>query len=295
MRGRYIRGLSPSYDVFNRSPKVIAEVNWVGGGVTTPADIFEHIPQLMKKGKKIALCTVVGKIGSGPAEKGRKILVTEDAEVIGTIGGGTLERNVKEEALKAIREGKPKILKFALYGGAKRDELETGLWCGGTLTLFVDVVEPDPKLIIVGSGHIALPTYRITDLLGFNVTVVDDNRETLTEDRFPDAKRICDENFKNALKAAKVDESTYIVIVHGEPKHDLSALQRFIHEKTAYLGILGSKGKINKLTENLRKNGVPEEKIKKVRAPVGLDIGAKTPEEIAVSIAAELIQEKRRP
>ncbi len=262
--------------------------------MTTPADILRRVPELMKKGKKIALCTVIEKVGSGPAEEGKKILVTEDAEVIGTIGGGTLERKVKEEALKAIRESRPKTMKFALYGGAKKDELETGLWCGGALTLFVDVVEPDPKLVIVGSGHIALPTYRITDLLGFDVTVVDDNRETMTEDRFPNAKRICDKRFENVLEAAEVDESTYVVIVHGEPKHDLSALRKFIREKTAYLGILGSKNKIKKLKEVLRKDRFSEEEIKRVRAPIGLDIGARTPEEIAVSIAAELIQEKRR-
>lgn len=270
------------------------ELNWFSDEMTTPADILERVPELMKKGKRVALCTVIEKIGSGPAEEGKKILVTEDAEVIGTIGGGGLERKVKEEALKAIEEGRPKTLKFSLYGGAKKDEVETGLWCGGTVTLFVDVVEPDPKLVIVGSGHIALPTYRIADLLGFDVTVVDDSRETLTEDRFPDAKRIRDENFENALKAVGVGEGTYVVIVHGEPKHDLSALRRFIREKTAYLGILGSKSKIKKLKEVLRKDGFSEEEIKRVRAPIGLDIRARTPEEIAVSIAAELIREKRR-
>ncbi len=260
----------------------------------TPADILKGIPELMRKGKKIALCTVVEKVGSGPAEEGRKILVTEDAEVIGTIGGGTLERKVKEEALRAIREGKSKTLKFALYEEAKKDELETGLWCGGALTLFVDVIEPDPKLVIVGSGHIALPTYRIADLLGFDVTVVDDNRETLTEDRFPNANRIFNGDFEKALGAAEVDEDSYVVIVHGEPQHDLLALRRFVQEKVAYLGILGSRSKIARIMEILRKDGISEEKIKKVRAPVGLDIGAKTPEEIAVSIAAELIRERRR-
>ena len=160
--------------------------------------------------------------------------------------------------------------------------------------MFVDVVEPDPKLVIVGSGHIALPTFRIADLLGFDITVVDDNQETLTQDRFPGADRIFDRDFKKALEAVEVDENSYVVIVHGEPKHDLSALRRFIWERVTYLGILGSRSKIDRLMKILRKEGVPEGKIKKVRAPVGLDIGAKTPEEIAVSIAAELIQERRK-
>lgn len=262
--------------------------------MSSPTDIFEQLPKLLKAGKRVALCTVVEKIGSGSAEKGRKILVTEDGKIIGTIGGGAFERRVKEEALKSIRGRKSKSLKFALYGGAKKDEVDTGLWCGGTTTVFIDVIEPNPKLVIVGSGHIALPTYRITELLGFEITVVDDERDTLTKDRFPNAKRIYHADFKKALKEVKIDERTFVAVVHGEPKHDLAALRRFIHERMAYLGLLGSPHKIARLKEILRKEGVPEKAIKRIHAPIGLDINAETPEEIAVSIAAELVKERKK-
>ncbi|MDI6884010.1 MAG: XdhC/CoxI family protein [Hadesarchaea archaeon] len=262
--------------------------------MSNPTDIFERLPRLLKAGKKVALCTVVEKIGSGPAERGTKALVTEDGDIIGTVGGGEFERKVREEAFKAIKKGKSKSLKFALYGEAKKDEVDTGLWCGGTTTVFVDVIEPDPKLVIVGSGHVALPTYRVAELLGFDITVVDDERSTLTKDRFPKAKRIYRADFQKALKEVKVDEHTFVAIVHGEPKHDLAALRRFVRERTAYLGLLGSARKISKLKEILRKEGVPEKAIKRIHAPIGLDIGAVAPEEIAVSIAAELIKERKK-
>lgn len=257
-------------------------------------EVIERAAELLKAGKRVALCTVVEKIGSGPAERGTKVLVTEDAEMIGTIGGGGFERKLKEEALKAIEEGKSRSLKFAFYGGAKKDEVNTGLWCGGTMTVFVDVLEPKLKLVLVGSGHIALPTYRVADLLGFDVTVVDDNEDTLTEKRFPNARLVLSEDFEEALSKVKVDERTYVAIVHGEPKHDLAALRRFVRERVAYLGLLGSKTKIARLKELLRKEKVSKEMIERIKAPIGLDIGAETPEEIAVSIAAELVKEMRK-
>ena len=265
--------------------------------------IFELIPFFLNEGKKVALCTVTEKIGSGPAEVGTKILVTEDAKIfgalsatssVGTIGGGELERVVMEAALKAIEEGESKSLKFSLHEKTKRDELKTGMWCGGTMTVLIDVIEPRPELVIVGSGHVALQTYKIANILGLDVTVVDDSRETLTKNRFPKAKLIYNKSFVKALKQARAGASTCVAIVHGEPKHDLAALRRFVRERTAYLGLLGSARKISKLKAVLRKDGVPEKTIKRIKAPIGLDINARTPEEIAVSIAAELIKERRK-
>jgi len=263
--------------------------------MSSPTDIFEQASKFLKEGKKVALCTIVEKIGSGPAERGTKILVAEDGETIGTIGGGNFERGVREGALKAIKEGKSKSLRFALYGGARKDEVDTGLWCGGTTTVFIDVIEPRSKLVIVGSGHIAFPTYRVADLLGFDITVVDDNRDTMTRDRFPNARLIYHKDFEKALRGAKFDERTYVTIAHGEPKHDLAALRHFVRERPAYIGLLGSKRKIIRLMEILKKEGVPKAAIKRIHAPIGVDIGAETPEEIAVSIAAELVKEKRKP
>ena len=147
-------------------------------------------------------------------------------------------------------------------------------------------------MVIVGSGHIALPTYKIGEILGFDITVVDNNFDTATKDRFPNAKIICRENYEDALKEVEVDKNSHVVIVYGEPMFDLAALRRFVNEEVAFLGILGSPGKIAKLKEMLKKEGVSAEKIEKIKGPIGLAIGAKTPEEIAVSIMAELIKQR---
>ncbi|MGC8817727.1 MAG: XdhC family protein, partial [Candidatus Hadarchaeum sp.] len=164
------------------------------------------------------------------------------------------------------------------------------LWCGGEMTVFVDVIKPRPKMVIVGSGHIALPTYKIGEILGFEIVVVDNNFETATKERFPNARIICRENFEEALKEVQVDRNTYVLIVYGEPMFDLAALRRFVVEEVAFLGILGSPGKIAKFRERLKEEGVAAEKIEKIKGPIGLNIGARTPEEIAVSIMAELIK-----
>jgi xanthine dehydrogenase accessory factor len=265
------------------------------GNIMPSEEIFEQLSRLLKAGKRAALCTVVIKVGSGPAELGRKILVADDGEVVGTIGGAELfERELKREALKAIDEGKSKSLEFSFYGGTKEGKSNTGLWCGGKMIVFVDVIEPRSKLVIVGSGHVALQTYLVVKLLGFEITVVDNNKDTMTKKRFPDAKFIFNKNFARALKEVKVDSNTSVVVLHGEPKYDLAAVRRFVGKQIAYLGLLGSAKKASKLKEILRRSGVPEKSLKKIHAPIGLDINAQTPEEIAVSIAAELIKERRK-
>jgi xanthine dehydrogenase accessory factor len=255
-------------------------------------EIFEEAVRSLRTGQKIALCTVVEKVGAGPRGEGTKILVREDGMSFGTIGGGAFERILKQKAVKLIREGRSESLKFSLHEEEDEERIKTGLWCGGNMTVFVDVIAPKPKMVLVGSGHIALPTYKIGELLGFGITVVDNNFETATKDRFPNANIICNENFEAALKEVDVDKNTHILIVYGEPMFDLAALRRFVGEEVAFLGILGSPGKIAKLKERLKKEGVPAEKIEKIKGPIGLDIGAKTPEEIAVSIVAELIKQR---
>ena len=265
-----------------------------GKSMSGTEEIFNKLRELLKAERKVALCTVVEKIGSGPAEPGRKMLVADDGETVGTIGGGELfERELRRKAMKAIKEGKSKSLKFSFYGGTKKGQLNTGLWCGGETTVFVDVVEPKPKLVIVGSGHVALPTYHLANFLNFNVIVVDNNRETLTKKRFPDAKLIFDRNFTRALKKVKVDCNTYVAVLHGDPNYDLAAVRRFVREQVAYIGLLGSEKKARKLKEILRRDGVSKKSLGKIRAPIGLEIKAQTPEEIAVSIAAELIKKMR--
>lgn len=257
-------------------------------------EVFEGLIRLLAEGRRVALCTVIEKRGSGPREIGAKMLVEDGGETLGTIGGGNMERALIGEALGALREGRPKKAVFALHGGSKgEDVIETGLICGGEVTVFIDVVEPRPRLVVVGSGHIALPLSRLADMAGFDVVIVDD-QETATHERFPMAKGIVTGRFDEALERVEVRPSDFVAIVHGEPEHDYTALARMTGKRPAYIGLLGSRAKIRALQKRLLENGFSPGELEGLHAPIGLDIGAVTPEEIGVSIIAEMIRERRR-
>ena len=260
----------------------------------TDVDVLEKVVQLLKNRKKVALCTVIEKRGSGPRDVGAKIAVSEDGEIVGTIGGGNLERVLVEEALKALKVGKSKKIVFSLREGVeRRDAVKTGLICGGEITIFIDVIEPKPRLIIIGSGHVGYPLAKLADILGFEIVIVDDNRELATRECFPMAKEILVGDFTEILDKVEVRPDDFVVIVHGEPEHDYLALKKMLEKNVRYIGLLGSKMKVAKLKERLKGEGVGEDVFKNLYAPVGLDIGAQTPEEISISILAQIIKIRR--
>jgi len=258
-------------------------------------DILERAIQILRNGKKVALCTVVEKRGSGPRDVGAKIVVSEDREVVGTIGGGNMERILVEEALKSLKEGKSRRIVFSLREDVEREDVvKTGLICGGEITIFIDVIEPKPRLIIIGSGHIGYPLAKLADILGFEIVIVDDNKELATKERFPMAKEIIVGDFLEILDKIEVQPHDYVVIVYGEPEHDYLALKKMLENRVHYVGLLGSKVKVAKFKERLKKEGVNEEVFKNLYAPVGLDIDAQTPEEISISILAQIIKIRRK-
>ena len=260
----------------------------------TDVDVLEKVAQLLKNRKKVALCTVIEKRGSGPRDVGAKIAVSEDGEIVGTIGGGNLERILVEEALKALKAGRSKKIVFSLREGVERSGVvKTGLICGGEITIFIDVIEPKPRLIIIGSGHVGYPLAKLADILGFEIVVVDDNRELATRERFPMAKEILVGDFTEILDKVEVRPDDFVVIVHGEPEHDYLALKKMLEKNVRYIGLLGSKVKVAKLKERLKGERVSEDVFKNLYAPVGLDIGAQTPEEISISILAQIIKIRR--
>ena len=261
----------------------------------TDVDVLEKVAQLLKNRKKVALCTVIEKRGSGPRDVGAKIAVSEDGEIVGTIGGGNLERILVEEALKALKGGKSKKIVFSLREGVeRRNVVKTGLICGGEITIFIDAIEPKPRLIIIGSGHVGYPLAKLADILGFEIVVVDDNKELATRERFPMAKEILVGDFTEILDKVEVRPDDFVVIVHGEPKHDFMALKKMLEREVRYVGLLGSKVKVAKFKERLKKEGVSEDALRNLYAPVGLDIGAQTPEEIGISILAQIIRIRRK-
>lgn len=258
------------------------------------SEILREAVRLLENGKRVALCSLIDKVGSGPREVGAKLLVSEDGKTTGTIGGGGLERFLVTESLKALEEGKPRKAVFSLHSSKREGTVETGSICGGELTVFIDVIEPKPRLIIIGAGHVAWPLARLADVLGFSLTIVDDNEELACKERYPMAEKIVVGSFDEILDKLSVGSRDNVVIVHGEPEHDYSALEKMVKKKPAYIGLLGSKTKAATLVQRLRRKGVSEAHLKVLHAPVGLDIGAQTPEEIGISILAEIIQGMRK-
>lgn len=256
-------------------------------------DIVKRIEYFLERGLRLALCILVDKRGSGPREPGAKMVVVEDGQTFGTIGGGDFERILVKEALRAIEKGKPRKVIFSLREEGKEGAIKTGLICGGEVEVFIDVMEPKPKLIIIGAGHVAESLATFAAHLGFDIIVVDDNEKLASRERFPMAKEIITGEYGEILDKINISQRDFVVIVYGEPEHDYLALKKIIQKKPFYAGLMGSRIKVNKLIERLKSEGISDEELKSLHAPVGLNIGAQTPEEIAISILAEIIAEKR--
>jgi xanthine dehydrogenase accessory factor len=257
-------------------------------------EILSHAASLLESGRKLVLCIVVEKNGSGPRDVGAKMLVDEDGAVFGTIGGGNVERALVDESLKAIKQGKSKTVTFNLSKNPKDGTVGTGMICGGELTVLADVIEPTARLVIVGAGHISLPLARLASTAGFKVVIIDDEVKLASKERFPMAEKILAGDYAQVLSAFPFSSNDHVVIAHGEPEHDYTATKNVIGKNVAYIGLLGSQTKAKIVSERLRAEGFSEEQMKLLHAPLGLDIGAETPEEIGISILAEIIKTKRK-
>lgn len=256
-------------------------------------EIFTKLSQLLAEGKGAVLCTLIEKSGSGPRDVGAKMLVDPDGGTLGTIGGGGMERRLVCEALEGLKDGRPRMLTFALGVEPEAGAVAVDSKCGGEVEVFLDVVKPEPRLIIVGSGHIAKPLAEFACRVGFEVVVVDDAK-TATPERFPMAREIHAGPFEEDLERVEVRPSDFVAVVHGETSHELAALRTMLKRKPAYIGLLGSRNKAMEHRKQLLGEGFGREDIEAIHAPIGISIGAETPEEIAVSILAEIIQARRR-
>ena len=262
--------------------------------MSSDLQILTEARRLLQKRTKLALCTIIEKKGSGPRDVGAKIIVREDGSIYGTIGGGNLERALINESIKAIRENTSRKVTFNMTGEEKKGEIETGLICGGELTVLIDALEPESRLVIVGSGHVALPLARLAEIVGFRIAIVDEDEKTANKERFPMAEDIVTGDLRKVLGDLDIGKNDFVVITHGEPEHDYVALEKTIEKKPAYIGLLGSHTKAAALIQRLRARGVSEAQLNVLHAPLGLDIGAQTPEEIGISALAEVIRCKRK-
>ncbi|MFQ6058649.1 MAG: XdhC family protein [Anaerolineae bacterium] len=244
--------------------------------------IFECIQASLRQGQAVALATVVKAQGSVPRHVGAKMLIYPDGSTVGTIGGAEMERRAIEEAQEALAEGKPRLTNY-VFGGKEPESV--GL-CGGQVEVFIDVIQPDPRLLIIGSGHIAQPLAVLGRMMGLQVIVVDDRPDYATPERFPDADQIVVDEVEEAVAKVGVTPSTYVVIAtYG---YDDRALKAVVNSPAAYIGLVASWRKFSVIAHDLQQEGVSQEALARVHSPTGLDLKGETPAEIALSIMAEI-------
>jgi xanthine dehydrogenase accessory factor len=253
-------------------------------------DIYEQVVRLRREGRRGAVATITNVRGSIPSFQTAKMLVRDDGSIAGTVGGGCVEAEVWQAAREVMEQEKPRSLTFNLNNNPKYD---TGLVCGGTLEIFIEPVLPPALLYIFGAGHVAYNLYKMAVIAGFEVVVVDDRESYANRERFPDARDVVAEDFEAAVANLNVPESSYIVIVTRGHRDDMRVLRWAVNANARYLGMIGSRRKTISIYKELEREGIPREKFASVHAPVGLEIGAVTPEEIAVAIVAEMIATRR--
>ncbi len=239
----------------------------------------------MSRGETVALVTVVRAQGSTPQRAGAKMLVWADGRTIGTIGGGCYENDAFWKAREAISSGKPSILHYELNDDFAQ---ENGLICGGRMDVHIDPLTPSPRLFIVGAGHVGFHLAHAAADVGFRIHVVDDREKFANAERFPRAEIVV-EPIPEWLHRVELPASAYVVVVTRGHQHDLEAMRALAARDLKYLGLIGSRAKVARIYDALREEGMPTECLQRVHAPIGLEIGAVTPAEIAISILAELI------
>lgn len=253
-------------------------------------DIYEQIVELRRQGRRGAVATIVNVRGSIPSFKTAKMLVRDDGSIVGTIGGGCVEADVWQAAREVMESEKPRTLKFDLNQDPKYD---TGLVCGGTLEIFVEPILPPASLYILGAGHVALSLCRTAAAAGFEVVVADDRSSYATQERFPTAREVHVMDFEEVMRKLDPNESSYVVIVTRGHRDDMRLLRWAVQTRARYIGMIGSKRKVIAIYKSLQTEGLLAHLFDRVHAPIGIDIGAVTPEEIGVAITAELIAIRR--
>ncbi len=259
------------------------------------ATLLKKMNELLTQNRSFVVCTVVERFGSTPRDIGAKMLVLSD-EIYGSIGGGKIEAEVIEHAKKMIEKSIAVDLKeYSLLDGSTDNE--EGMICGGKLKVFFELIALNPKLYVFGAGHIGYEVAHLGKDAGFDVVVWDDRGEYANKDRFPFAKVLCvpiKDLFK-LIDDKKIvfDNKSYIVIVTRNHLYDADILGKVIDSDAKYIGMIGSLKKVSAVFNKLEAQGIPKDLLKKVYSPIGLDISAQTPFEIAISIIAEIIAVRR--
>lgn len=235
-------------------------------------DIISALNDALQHNEPVALATVVEVVVGSPAQPGFKVVVWPDGRAIGNVGGGGLEQRVRDDAVATLRDGHSRLVRYAL----REDGPDAvGMACGGEVLLFIDVFQPVPTLLIVGGGHLGRPLAEMARIAGWSVDVVDVRPERATVPEFD---------------PATVKPWTYVVIVTENHVRDEETLRQVLDTPAAYVGMIGSRRKVRAIFDHLQAEGVSAERLARVRAPIGLELGGRSPAEIALAILAEVVQ-----
>jgi xanthine dehydrogenase accessory factor len=249
-------------------------------------DLYEEIVELRRRGERAALATIVSRRGSTPRRDAAKMLVYEDGRQLGSIGGGCIEAEVITASLDSIRTGKARLLPFDLTDD---DAGEGALLCGGKMEVYVEPILPDPDLYIFGAGHVGQCVTAVARSVGFRVSIVDDRVKYANRERFPDVRELYVGPWHEVFMTIPVNRDSYLLIATRGHQQDLACLRYALGTDAKYIGLLGSTRKIRLMFEALESEGADPKQFERVYAPVGIEIGSETPEEIALSVAAELV------
>ncbi len=252
-------------------------------------EVFHAVGEALRRGEPASLVTIIRTEGSTPQRVGAKMVVFADGRTVGTIGGGCYENDAFWKARQALQTRKSEVVHYELSDDIAE---ESGLICGGQMEVYIEPIEAAPHLYLVGGGHVAYHLARAGGDVGFHVHVLDDREKFANKERFPDAVEIAVDAIPDWLAKASFTANAYVVILTRGHRYDLDALRALLPHELRYLGLIGSRAKVARLYDALHAEGVARERFAHVHAPVGLAIGAVTPQEIAVSILAELIAVK---
>lgn len=247
--------------------------------------VYQEVARLEEENEAGALCTVVRTHGSTPRGPASKMLVYADGHLMGTVGGGEMESRVIEAALQAIQDGKPRLLEYSLTDTERGDP---GV-CGGQMEVYVEPVLPEPVVIVIGCGHVGKAVAHLAEWLKFRVLVSDDRAELCSPESVPGADAYFPIPMRELPEQVKITPWTYIVLTTRGVDIDVPGLPALLDTPAAYIGVIGSRRRWETTHSKLLEIGVSEEKLRQVHSPMGLDLGAETPEEIALSIMAEII------
>ncbi len=249
--------------------------------------IYKALAELEERGQAGVVCTVMHTAGSVPRREGSKMLVYPDGSFIGTVGGGEVEGRVIREALDALKEGVNRVVDYKMVSPEKGDP---GI-CGGQLEVFLEPILARPTVVVIGGGHVGKAVSHLASWLGFHVVINDDRPEWCSPEAHPDANEFVVAPMAELPKRMEITPQTYLILTTRGVKIDAVGLPELLHSPAAYIGVIGSKRRwITTRKKILAETDVTEEELNRVHSPIGLELNAETPEEIAVSIMAEVIK-----